>query len=87
MFTTGVLMQIWNAATQEGSSGPASRLHSALMAVLTHMVARLGSLAIQDPHIQGVLYALLQKGLEVSSAEQEVRHYLQCAYEECHRPA
>lgn len=87
MFTTGVLMQIWNAATQEGSSGPASRLHSALMAVLTHMVARLGSLAIQDPHIQGVLYALLQKGLEVSSAEQEVRHHLQCAYEECHKPA
>ena len=65
-------MQIWNAATQEGSSGPASRLHSALMAVLTHMVGRLGSLAIQDPHIQSVLYALLQKGLEGSPAEQEV---------------
>ena len=42
------------------------------MAVLTHMVGRLGSLAIQDPHIQSVLYALLQKGLEGSSAEQEV---------------
>lgn len=66
-------LQIWNAAAQESSSGPASRLHSALMAVLTHMVGRLGSLAIQDPHIQGVLYALLQKGLEGSSAEQEVR--------------
>ena len=65
-------MQIWNAATQEGSSGPASRLHSALMAVLTHMVGRLGPLAIQDPHIQSVLYALLQKGLEGSPAEQEV---------------
>ena len=65
-------MQIWNAATQEGSSGPASRLHSALMAVLTHMVGRLGPLAIQDPHIQAVLYALLQKGLEGSPAEQEV---------------
>lgn len=65
-------VQIWNAATQEGSSGPASRLHSALMAVLTHMVGRLGSLAIQDPHIQSVLYALLQKGVEGSPAEQEV---------------
>lgn len=65
-------MQIWNAATQEGSSGPASRLHSALMAVLTHMVGRLGPLAIQDPHIQSVLYALLQKGLEGSPAQQEV---------------
>ncbi len=65
-------LQIWNAATQEGSSGPASRLHSALMAVLTHMVGRLGSLAIQDSHIQAVLYALLQKGLEGSPAEQEV---------------
>ncbi|KAL3137525.1 hypothetical protein ABBQ38_004810 [Trebouxia sp. C0009 RCD-2024] len=69
---TAALPQIWNAATREGSSGPASRLHSALMAVLTHMVGRLGSLAIQDPHIQSVLYALLQKGLEGSPAEQEV---------------
>lgn len=69
---TAALPQIWNAATQEGSSGPASRLHSALMAVLTHMVGRLGSLAIQDSHIQAVLYALLQKGLEGSPAEQEV---------------
>ena len=42
------------------------------MAVLTHMVGRLGSLAILDPHIQSVLYALLQKGLEGSPAEQEV---------------
>ena len=42
------------------------------MAVLTHMVGRLGSLAIQDSHIQAVLYALLQKGLEGSPAEQEV---------------
>ena len=42
------------------------------MAVLTHMVGRLGPLAIQDPHIQSVLYALLQKGLEGSPAEQEV---------------
>ena len=67
-----VAVQIWNAAVQEGSSGPASRLHSALMAVLTHMVGRLGSLAIQDPHIQAVLYALLQKGLEGSPTEQEV---------------
>lgn len=74
-------MQIWHAATQEGSSGPASRLHSALMAVLTHMVGRLGSLAIQDPHIQGVLYALLQKGLEGSSAEQEV--YNSCSSLAC----
>ena len=69
-------VQIWNAASQEhsisDSSGPASRLHSALMAVLTHMVGRLGSLAIQDPHIQSVLYALLQKGVEGSPAEQEV---------------
>lgn len=67
-----VAVQIWNAAVQEGSSGPASRLHSALMAVLTHMVGRLGSLAIQDLHIQAVLYALLQKGLEGSPTEQEV---------------
>lgn len=42
------------------------------MAVLTHMVGRLGALAIQDPHIQSVLYALLQKGLEGSPAQQEV---------------
>lgn len=72
MSTLLCALQIWNAAAQESSSGPPSRLHSALMAVLTHMVNRLGNLAIQDPHIQGVLYALLQKGLEGSSAEQEV---------------
>ena len=72
VFSVSAAVQVWNAATQEGSSGPASRLHSALMAVLTHMVGRLGSLAIQDPHIQSVLYSLLQKGVEGSPAEQEV---------------
>ena len=67
-----LILQIWNAATQEGSTGPASRLHSALMAVLTHMVGRLGAVAIQDPHIQAVLYALLQRGLDGTPAQQEV---------------
>ena len=42
------------------------------MAVLTHMVGRLGAMAILDRNIQAVLYALLQRGLGGTPAQQEV---------------
>ncbi|BDA43024.1 Importin-11 [Coccomyxa sp. Obi] len=70
------LPQVWSA-TAEAAQGEAaetgalSRLHSALIAVVTHVVTRLGSRALGDPQFQGVLWPLLGAALDVSSIESE----------------
>jgi hypothetical protein len=40
-------------------TGAVVRLHSALIAVLTHLVGKLRAVAVQDPHIAGVIFPLL----------------------------
>ena len=48
-----LLLQVWSA-TQEATqseTGALSRLHSALIAVVTHVVTRLGSRALRDPQV------------------------------------
>ncbi|EIE26982.1 ARM repeat-containing protein [Coccomyxa subellipsoidea C-169] len=67
------LPQVWSA-TQEATqseTGALSRLHSALIAVVTHVVTRLGSRALRDPQFGGVLWPLLGTALDVGSAESE----------------
>lgn len=59
----GFLRQVWSA-TAEAAQGEASetgalsRLHSALIAVVTHVVTRLGSRALGDPQVSGYLRGL-----------------------------
>lgn len=70
------LPQIWVAAQQqagsEAGSGSLARLHSALIATLTHLVSRLGQLAMGDAGMQSVLYPLLQFATSTSVGEGEV---------------
>lgn len=48
-------------AASKGSSdtGAVVRLHSALIAVLTHLVGKLRAVAVQDPQIAGVVFPML----------------------------
>jgi hypothetical protein len=71
------LPQVWEAATAaarrpDADTGSVARLHSALMAVLTHLVGKLRGAALSDPGVQGVLYPLLQYATDPGSSEADV---------------
>jgi hypothetical protein len=71
------LPQVWEAATAtarrpDADTGSVARLHSALMAVLTHLVGKLRGAALEDAGVQGVLYPLLQYATDPGSSEADV---------------
>lgn len=71
------LPKIWLAASVAGSgpgddTGAIVRLHSALIAVLTHLVSKLRSAAMKDPRIPGVVFPLLQHSTSLSECTSEL---------------
>lgn len=55
-FFAAIVRQVWSATAEAAQGGAAetgalSRLHSALIAVVTHVVTRLGSRALGDPQV------------------------------------
>lgn len=74
------LPQVWSASeavsvsgsTRDVDTGALARLHSALIAVLTHLVNRLRTAAISHPQVQSVVFPLLQYATNLRSAEAEV---------------
>ena len=60
-----------NAEKGSSDMGGVVRLHSALIAVLTHIVGKLRSAAVNDPQIAGVIYPMLALGSSLHSAESE----------------
>lgn len=71
----GLCVQVWASAREASSSGKetgaVARLHSALMAAITHLVDRLGRLATEHPHVASVLPPLLAHALDLRSPESE----------------
>ncbi|GLI59709.1 hypothetical protein VaNZ11_001566 [Volvox africanus] len=55
-----------------GEAGAVVRLHSALIAVLTHLVGKLRTVALEDANIRGVVFPLLKYSTRVGSPEGEV---------------
>lgn len=53
-------------------TGAVVRLHSALIAVLTHLVGKLRTAALSNEHISSVVYPLLRFALNLGGAESEV---------------
>jgi hypothetical protein len=69
------LPQIWSKAIGHSSTsdtGAVVRLHSALIAVLTHLVTKLRGIATQDPRVMGVVFPLLQFATNLRNPESEV---------------
>ena len=71
------LPPVWEAATAaarrpDADTGSVARLHSALMAVMTHLVGKLRGAALGDAGVQRVLYPLLQYATDPSSPEADV---------------
>ena len=60
-------MAAQNASTGK-ETGAIGRLHSALIAVLTHLVNRLGHLATSHAAVEAVLFPLLAHALDASQA-------------------
>ncbi|GAX82609.1 hypothetical protein CEUSTIGMA_g10035.t1 [Chlamydomonas eustigma] len=60
-------------------TGAVVRLHSALIAVLTHLVGKLRAVAVRDPQIAGVIFPLLNFSTSLGSQESE------CLVEEAFR--
>ncbi|KAK9865409.1 hypothetical protein WJX84_004910 [Apatococcus fuscideae] len=73
---TSALPKVWSKTHQQsegsGESGAVARLHSALIAVLTHLVSRMGSQAASHSEVQGVLFPLLAHATDPSLPESEV---------------
>ncbi|KAK9845638.1 hypothetical protein WJX84_002303, partial [Apatococcus fuscideae] len=72
---TDSLPKVWSKThSNEGSgqSGAVARLHSALIAVLTHLVSRMGAQAASQSEVQGVLFPLLTHATDASLPESEV---------------
>lgn len=65
-------MATQNAASGNKETGAIGRLHSALMAVLTHLVSRLGFLAISHPAVEAVLFPLLAHALDTRQPHQDL---------------
>ncbi|GIM13019.1 hypothetical protein Vretimale_16222, partial [Volvox reticuliferus] len=55
-----------------GEAGAVVRLHSALIAVFTHLVGKLRTVALEDANIRGVVFPLLKYSTRVGSPEGEV---------------
>lgn len=67
------LPQVWQVISQrrqEGTGGLA-RLHSALISTVTHLLIRLGSAAVADPRVAGLLFPLLQHATNLGSPDAE----------------
>ena len=58
--------------SSSADSGSLARLHSALMAVLTHLVGKLRGVALENPQVQPVLYPLLSYATDPRNPEGEV---------------
>ncbi|KAK9829330.1 hypothetical protein WJX72_005222 [[Myrmecia] bisecta] len=69
------LPQAWSTASEHssmgGETGATARLHSALIAVLTHLVSRLCGLATSNAQVQSVLYPLLQHATDSASPDSD----------------
>lgn len=74
--TSSALLQIWAAGSRStaetSGTGAVARLHSALIAVLTHLLSRLYAAATQHEQIREVLLPLLLAALDENSPEHEV---------------
>ncbi|KAG2446721.1 hypothetical protein HYH02_008283 [Chlamydomonas schloesseri] len=73
----GALAAARGAAADSGGgmgheAGAVVRLHSALIAVLTHLVGKLRAVALEDPNICGVVFPLLKYSTRVGTPEGEV---------------
>ncbi|KAK9788462.1 hypothetical protein WJX73_006537 [Symbiochloris irregularis] len=69
------LPQLWTAAKNASNNketGSVTRLHSALIAVLTHLISRLGHLAISHAAVESVLFPLLSHSLDVSESHGDI---------------
>ncbi|KAG2494047.1 hypothetical protein HYH03_007693 [Edaphochlamys debaryana] len=60
-----------SGSRETGEAGAVVRLHSALIAVLTHLVGKLRSVALEDANICGVVFPLLKYSTRVGSPESE----------------
>ena len=73
---SSTLLQIWAAGSRStaetSGTGAVARLHSALIAVLTHLLSRLYAAATQHEQIREVLLPLLLAALDENSPEHEV---------------
>ncbi|WIA23852.1 hypothetical protein OEZ85_013510 [Tetradesmus obliquus] len=68
---------VWQASTKQASGGNAdtgalARLHSALMAVITHLVGKLRHAAMANEQVQAVMYPLLGYATNLHNPEAEV---------------
>lgn len=61
-----------NTSNLSNDTGAVVRLHSALIAVLTHLVGKLRSAALANEHIASVVYPLLRFSTSIGGAESEV---------------
>lgn len=71
---TGSLPQIWgvvSAGTGDVGNGARVRLHCSLLAMLAHLLSKLGSAAMDEPQVAGVLLPLLQHATNIGSPETE----------------
>lgn len=68
-------MQLWTAAKNASTNketGSVTRLHSALIAVLTHLISRLGHLAISHAAVESVLFPLLSHSLDINESHGDI---------------
>jgi len=70
---TGALPRVWSVinARQGEGTGALTRLHSALISTLTHVISKLGGSALSEDHFSSVILPLLLHATNLGSAETE----------------
>ena len=70
---TGALPRVWSVVQgqSEEGNGARVRLHCSLLAMLAHLIAKLGAMAAQDPQVAGVLLPLLHHATNVGDPHAE----------------
>jgi len=70
---TGALPQVWSVLASRSSQGSGSlaRLQCSLLAMLAHLIGKLGRAAAEDTQVSSVLLPLLLHSTSVASAETE----------------
>jgi hypothetical protein len=71
---TNALPQVWSLVqgrSSEEGTGARVRLHCSLLAMLAHLISKLGTAAAQKPEVAGVLLPLLMHATNVSDPQSE----------------
>lgn len=70
---TGALPRVWSVVQgrAEEGTGARVRLHCSLLAMLAHLITKLGSTAAQDPQVAGVLLPLLHHATNIGDPHSE----------------